>query len=155
MSGQTDGQTLCNSKHRAYSIARVKLVPRPIICRAWEFDPWNPSMSLSSKVRLPCLRAATEKHTDAVAQSSALFVGDFGARCMRQFIQRKESTYESCKENTVWSFDRLNHYINNNLAAGKDVEQDWVFKTLTVCYVWRTSTMLAVCNTVVRRANSL
>jgi len=37
----------------------------------------------------------------------------------------------------VWTFDRLNQYINNNLAASKDIEVDWVFRTLTVGFTSR------------------
>jgi len=32
----------------------------------------------------------------------------------------------------VWSFERLNQYINNNVASNKGIEVDWVFRTLTV-----------------------
>lgn len=49
-----------------------------------------------------------------------------------QFIQRREAEYERNKENTVWSLQKLNTYINEHYAQSKQLEVDWLFKTFTV-----------------------
>lgn len=49
-----------------------------------------------------------------------------------KFVQRRDATYEYFKEETVWSFDKLNTYINKKVAPVKGLETDWVFNTLTV-----------------------
>ena len=52
--------------------------------------------------------------------------------CCPQFVQRQSCAYMSGKENTVWSMDRLNDYINLQVAPHKNLEHDWVFNGLTV-----------------------
>ena len=49
-----------------------------------------------------------------------------------QFIQKKSSEYQEKKETTAWSMDKFNEYINENYAAVKDLECDWVYSVLTV-----------------------
>ena len=49
-----------------------------------------------------------------------------------QFVQKRDSNYAECKEETVWSMERFNEYVNEFYANKNGVEQDWVFKTLTV-----------------------
>jgi hypothetical protein len=49
-----------------------------------------------------------------------------------QFIQKKDPTYQDVKENTAWSMDKLNEYINNNVAPNKSLEPDWVHTALPV-----------------------
>ncbi|XP_071110412.1 uncharacterized protein [Haliotis cracherodii] len=48
-----------------------------------------------------------------------------------QFIQKKVPNYGDVKEDTAWSMDKFNDYINENVAPEKGVEQDWVYNTLT------------------------
>lgn len=49
-----------------------------------------------------------------------------------QFVQKKDSGYQSGKEDTVWSMDKLNDYLNETVAAEQDIELDWVYSVLTV-----------------------
>ena len=52
--------------------------------------------------------------------------------CMPQFVQKRDSNYSECKEETVWSMERFNAYVNEHYAKKNGVEHDWVFNTLTV-----------------------
>ncbi len=52
--------------------------------------------------------------------------------CAVQFIQKKDPTYQDVKENTAWSMDKLNDYINNNVAPNKGLDPDWVHTALPV-----------------------
>jgi len=51
---------------------------------------------------------------------------------MSQFIQKKDPKYLEHKEETAWSMDRFNQYINSNVATQKGLEYDWVNNTLPV-----------------------
>ncbi|XP_067658882.1 uncharacterized protein [Haliotis asinina] len=48
-----------------------------------------------------------------------------------QFIQKKVPNYGDVKEDTAWSMDKFNDYINEKVAPEKGIEQDWVYNTLT------------------------
>ncbi|CAG5136059.1 unnamed protein product, partial [Candidula unifasciata] len=48
-----------------------------------------------------------------------------------QYIQKKDPSYEETKEDTVWTMDRLNQYVNEQVAPEKGLEADWVYTTLT------------------------
>ena len=40
--------------------------------------------------------------------------------------------YKENKEETAWSMDRFNDYINKHVAPVKNLESDWAYNTLTV-----------------------
>ncbi|XP_076451804.1 uncharacterized protein LOC143287581 isoform X3 [Babylonia areolata] len=48
-----------------------------------------------------------------------------------QYVQKKDPNYKEVKEDTAWSMDKFNDYVNTNYAEEKGVEQDWVFNTMT------------------------
>ena len=49
-----------------------------------------------------------------------------------QYIQKKDPKYKEAKEDTAWSMDRFNDYINRKVAPVKGLEEDWVYGSLTV-----------------------
>ena len=49
-----------------------------------------------------------------------------------QFMQKKSPLYVMLKEDTVWSMDHLNRYINDKFRKTKGLPRDWVFTTFTV-----------------------
>jgi hypothetical protein len=55
------------------------------------------------------------------------------AHLTNQFIQKKHSDYEYSKEDTVWSMQKLNDYINRHFCVPRDLDYDWVYTVLTVC----------------------
>ncbi|KAK3105402.1 hypothetical protein FSP39_024394 [Pinctada imbricata] len=48
-----------------------------------------------------------------------------------QFVQKKDPNYKDVKEDTAWSMDKFNQYINENLMAAKGLEENWVYNSLT------------------------
>jgi len=54
--------------------------------------------------------------------------------CVSQFIQKRDPKYSEVKEDTAWSMDRFNDYINENVASDKGLPQDWVYGRLDVSY---------------------
>ena len=51
-----------------------------------------------------------------------------------QFIQKRDPKYSEVKEDTAWSMDKFNDYINENVAPDKGLPQDWVYGHLDVSY---------------------
>lgn len=49
-----------------------------------------------------------------------------------QFMQKKSPLYVLLKDDTVWSMDHLNRYINDKFRKTKGLPRDWVFTTFTV-----------------------
>ena len=63
-----------------------------------------------------------------------------GIFMITQFIQKRDPKYCEVKEETAWSMDRFNEYVNENVAALKGLPQDWVFGHLDVSYAFRQRT---------------
>ncbi|XP_006161000.1 protein polyglycylase TTLL10-like, partial [Tupaia chinensis] len=58
---------------------------------------------------------------------------DLSGHLTNQFMQKKSPLYVLLKEDTVWSMDHLNSYINDKFRKTKGLPRDWVFTTFTVC----------------------
>nr|XP_008529872.1 PREDICTED: inactive polyglycylase TTLL10 [Equus przewalskii] len=56
---------------------------------------------------------------------------DLGGHLTNQFMQKKSPLYVMLKEDTVWSMDHLNRYINDKFRKTKGLPRDWVFTTFT------------------------
>ncbi|GFR77987.1 protein polyglycylase TTLL10 [Elysia marginata] len=48
-----------------------------------------------------------------------------------QFVQKKDPMYKDNKEDTAWTMDKFNDYINDHVAKEKGLDQDWVYGYLT------------------------
>lgn len=58
---------------------------------------------------------------------------DLSGHLTNQFMQKKNPLYALLKDDTVWSMDHLNHYVNDKFSKAKGLPRDWVFTTFTVC----------------------
>ncbi|CAF0987330.1 unnamed protein product [Rotaria sordida] len=47
-----------------------------------------------------------------------------------QYMQKKDPKYYDIKEDTAWTMEQFNDYVNKNLASSKNLEQDWVLNVL-------------------------
>ncbi|KAL4684267.1 hypothetical protein H8959_021961 [Pygathrix nigripes] len=56
---------------------------------------------------------------------------DLSGHLTNQFMQKKSPLYVLLKEDTVWSMEHLNGYINNTFWKARGLPKDWVFTTLT------------------------
>ncbi|KAM6216866.1 inactive polyglycylase TTLL10 [Rhynchocyon petersi] len=56
---------------------------------------------------------------------------DLSGHLTNQFMQKKSPLYVLLKEDTVWSMEHLNHYINDKFRKTKGLPRDWVFTTFT------------------------
>ncbi|CDS37473.1 protein polyglycylase TTLL10 [Echinococcus multilocularis] len=43
-----------------------------------------------------------------------------------QFIQKRDPSYDRSKDDSVWTFRKLNEYINTNVAPNKHLQKNWV-----------------------------
>ncbi|GFO22072.1 protein polyglycylase ttll10-like isoform x1 [Plakobranchus ocellatus] len=48
-----------------------------------------------------------------------------------QFVQKKDPMYKDYKEDTAWTMDKFNDYINDHVAKEKGLDKDWVYGYLT------------------------
>ncbi|XP_055021843.1 protein polyglycylase TTLL10 [Boleophthalmus pectinirostris] len=48
-----------------------------------------------------------------------------------QYMQKKNPLYSELKEDTVWSMESFNAYVNDRLAVAKDLPRDWVLGLFT------------------------
>jgi len=53
------------------------------------------------------------------------------AHLTNQYVQKKHPMYSSVKEDTVWSFERLQSYIDEKYANEKGLPENWVYTTFT------------------------
>uniref|UniRef100_UPI00398ED8D7 protein polyglycylase TTLL10-like n=1 Tax=Pristiophorus japonicus TaxID=55135 RepID=UPI00398ED8D7 len=56
---------------------------------------------------------------------------DLTSHLTNQFIQKKNPRYNDMKEDTVWSMERLNDYINEKHMSADHLPKDWVFTVFT------------------------
>ncbi|XP_076987164.1 inactive polyglycylase TTLL10, partial [Tamandua tetradactyla] len=56
---------------------------------------------------------------------------DLSGHLTNQFMQKKSPLYVLLKEDTVWSMEHLNRYINDKFQSVKGLPRDWVFTTFT------------------------
>ncbi|KAF4018540.1 hypothetical protein G4228_010130 [Cervus hanglu yarkandensis] len=56
---------------------------------------------------------------------------DLSGHLTNQFMQKKSPLYMLLKEDTVWSMEHLNRYINDKFHKTKGLPRDWVFTTFT------------------------
>ncbi|XP_073089087.1 inactive polyglycylase TTLL10 isoform X1 [Manis javanica] len=56
---------------------------------------------------------------------------DLSGHLTNQFMQKKSPLYVLLKDDTVWSMDHLNRYINDKFRKTKGLPRDWVFTTFT------------------------
>ena len=50
-----------------------------------------------------------------------------------QYIQKKDPAYKDEKEETAWSMEKFNDYVNEHYMTSKGIERDWALKILPVC----------------------
>uniref|UniRef100_UPI00398E805D protein polyglycylase TTLL10-like n=1 Tax=Pristiophorus japonicus TaxID=55135 RepID=UPI00398E805D len=56
-----------------------------------------------------------------------IYSDDLTSHLTNQFIQKKNPRYNDMKEDTIWSMERLNDYINERYMKVKHLPKDWVF----------------------------
>ncbi|XP_067873087.1 protein polyglycylase TTLL10-like [Heterodontus francisci] len=67
---------------------------------------------------------------------------DLTSHLTNQFMQRKNPLYHGMKEETIWSMEHLNDYINQRYMQEKHLPKDWVFtvfakrmqEIMTICF---------------------
>jgi len=50
-------------------------------------------------------------------------------------MQKKDPKYYDLKEETAWTMEQFNEYINKFLCTSKNLEKDWVLNILPVSYI--------------------
>ncbi|XP_063727437.1 protein polyglycylase TTLL10-like [Symsagittifera roscoffensis] len=47
-----------------------------------------------------------------------------------QYIQKSHPSYEKKKDDTIWSYERANVYLNQHFLETKGIEEDWWYKVI-------------------------
>ncbi|XP_070560557.1 protein polyglycylase TTLL10-like isoform X2 [Ptychodera flava] len=105
-----------------------RYVPNPLLLNGKKFDVraymlvgcTNPQMIFYHKgyLRLSCKDYDPEDK-------------DLVAHLTNQYVQKKDPSYESVKEETCWSMDKFNDHVNTNLAEEKGLPENWVYGFFT------------------------
>jgi len=56
---------------------------------------------------------------------------DLATHLTNQFVQKKHPDYSEKKDDSIWTFEKLNNHINVNYQATKGVPDDWVLTDMT------------------------
>ncbi|KAL4221444.1 Tubulin tyrosine ligase-like [Mactra antiquata] len=58
---------------------------------------------------------------------------NLGIHLTNQFVQKKDPNYKELKEDTAWSMDKFNDYVNEQVRPDcpVEIEEDWVYNTFT------------------------
>ncbi|XP_073513079.1 inactive polyglycylase TTLL10 isoform X2 [Phyllobates terribilis] len=56
---------------------------------------------------------------------------DLTGHLTNQYMQKKNPLYNELKEETVWTMERFNSYVNEKFAESKGLPKDWVLNTFT------------------------
>ena len=59
-----------------------------------------------------------------------------------QYVQKKDAEYKNNLEDTVWSMDKFNDYINTYVAPHRGLPQDWVYTVFSVSYLTKRARLL-------------
>ena len=56
------------------------------------------------------------------------------AHLTNQYVQKKHASYAAKKDDTVWSMEQFNDYVNAHVAPAKGLPKDWVnFEFKVIC----------------------
>ncbi|XP_072334095.1 protein polyglycylase TTLL10-like isoform X2 [Scyliorhinus torazame] len=120
----------CNSSSKIYyyglPINRIvqRYLHKPLLLEGRKFD-----------VRSYLLIACTSPHmiffrhgyVKLACNKYDPYSDDLTSHLTNQFVQKKNPLYSEMKEDTVWSMEHLNDYINENYMESKNLPKDWVF----------------------------
>ncbi|XP_052284509.1 uncharacterized protein LOC127880994 isoform X1 [Dreissena polymorpha] len=58
---------------------------------------------------------------------------NLGSHLTNQFVQKKDPLYKDIKEDTAWTMDKFNDYVNEKVRPDckVEIEEDWVYNTFT------------------------
>ncbi|XP_052760654.1 protein polyglycylase TTLL10-like isoform X2 [Mya arenaria] len=58
---------------------------------------------------------------------------NLGTHLTNQFVQKKDPNYKQLKEDTAWTMDKFNDYVNSDIRPDcpVEIEENWVYNTFT------------------------
>ncbi|XP_071945729.1 uncharacterized protein [Antedon mediterranea] len=104
-----------------------RYIPNPLLLNGKKFDVRSYMLIASTTpfivffhqgyCRLSCDKYDPDSH-------------DLALHLTNQYQQKKNPSYQDVKEDTVWSMERFNEYVNS-LASEKGLSKDWVLNSFT------------------------
>uniref|UniRef100_H2ZJA2 Tubulin--tyrosine ligase-like protein 9 n=1 Tax=Ciona savignyi TaxID=51511 RepID=H2ZJA2_CIOSA len=106
-------------------MARIvqRYIPNPLLLDGRKFDVRN-------YLLIACVNPLVVFYCDGYCRLTCmpydLHSTDLTGHLTNQFMQKKNPLYEEVKEDTVWSMDKFNDYINEHHMAQHNLPEDWV-----------------------------
>ncbi|XP_078281162.1 protein polyglycylase TTLL10-like [Rhinoraja longicauda] len=101
-----------------------RYIARPLLLDGRKFDVRSYFLIACTSPYMAFFHHGYAKSTCNVYNPSS---DDLTSHLTNQFIQRKNPRYSEMKEDTIWSMEHLNDYINEKYMKAKRLPKDWVF----------------------------
>ncbi|CAK8697990.1 uncharacterized protein LOC143449276 [Clavelina lepadiformis] len=116
-----------NSRKLPFKIPMARIVQRyvtnPLLLEGRKFDVRNYFL-------IACTNPLVVFYRDGYCRLTCMpydhYSTDLTGHLTNQFMQKKSPLYEELKEDTVWSMDRFNDYVNENFQEKYELPEDWV-----------------------------
>ncbi|XP_032903683.1 protein polyglycylase TTLL10-like [Amblyraja radiata] len=101
-----------------------RYIARPLLLDGRKFDVRSYFLIACTSPYMAFFHHGYAKSTCNIYNPSS---DDLTSHLTNQFIQRKNPRYSEMKEDTIWSMEHLNDYINEKYMEAKRLPKDWVF----------------------------
>ncbi|XP_043532024.1 protein polyglycylase TTLL10-like isoform X1 [Chiloscyllium plagiosum] len=117
-----------SSKMYCYGLPSNRIVQRylhkPLLLEGRKFDVRSYFLIASTSPHMIFFRHGYVK---LACNQYDPYSDDLTSHLTNQFVQKKNPLYSEMKEDTVWSMEHLNDYINKHYMEEMDLPKDWVF----------------------------
>ncbi|XP_072306327.1 protein polyglycylase TTLL10 [Eucyclogobius newberryi] len=125
--GQADHKPL-HYHHQPQARIVQKYIQNPLLLKGRKFDVRSYLMIACTTPYMVFFRHGYVRLTCDLYD---LNTNDMSTHLTNQCMQKKNPLYSQLKEDTVWSMESFNTYVNDRFAVAKDLPRDWVLGLFT------------------------
>ncbi|XP_068196544.1 protein polyglycylase TTLL10 [Antennarius striatus] len=119
-----DGQTSRTAHHRQPQARIVQhYIQRPLLLKGKKFDVRSYLLIACTAPHMVFFRHGYVRLTCDLYDPSS---NNLSAHLTNQYMQKKNPLYSQLKEDTVWSMETFNTYVNDRHQVAKGLPRDWV-----------------------------
>uniref|UniRef100_A0A8C2ZW21 Tubulin tyrosine ligase like 10 n=1 Tax=Cyclopterus lumpus TaxID=8103 RepID=A0A8C2ZW21_CYCLU len=123
---QANGRTL---HHRPQARVVQHYIQRPLLLKGKKFDVRSYLLIACTAPYVVFFRHGYVRLTCDLYDPSS---NNLSAHLTNQCVQKKNPLYSQLKEDTVWSMERFNTYVNESFRVPKGLPRDWVLGAFTM-----------------------